>query len=59
MLAATEALDGAIARCERLRTLLKKTNTKQVRGADERGIAKATALAWFNSQAACAGLRWC
>jgi hypothetical protein len=52
VLTATAALDTAIAQCERLRGLLKKSKTRQVWGADERGVAKATALAWFNSQRA-------
>ena len=46
---ATAALDGAIAQCDRLRTLLKQKRAVQVWGADERTILKASALAWFNS----------
>jgi hypothetical protein len=50
MSGATAALDAAIAQCDRLRTQLKKKRHAQVRGVDERGLAKATALAWFNNQ---------
>lgn len=50
MQSAPAALDLAIAQCDRLRTLLKKKRQPQVRGVDERGVANATALAWFNSQ---------
>jgi hypothetical protein len=49
---ATAALDGAIAQCDRLRTLLKQKRALQVWGADERAILKASALTWFNSHRA-------
>jgi len=49
MAAAVIAIDAAIAEIDRLRTVLKKnTGQKQVRSSDERGLAKATAITWFN-----------
>lgn len=49
MVTPTAALDAAIAQCERLRDLLKKKRTPQIRDSDERALAKATAMAWFNN----------
>jgi len=42
-----ECLDAALAETNRLRALLKRQKTAQVRSPDERSIAKATALTWF------------
>jgi hypothetical protein len=39
----------ALAEAQLLRTRTKKKKTRQVKGADEREIIKATALAWFNN----------
>jgi hypothetical protein len=41
-------IDGAIAECDRLRKTLRKKSGGQVWSTDERGLSKATALAWFN-----------
>lgn len=49
MNAAHDALEAAIADIEQLRRLLRRADSPQVRNADERAIAKATALAWFNN----------
>ena len=45
---AMDSIDLALREAERLRKLLKKKSTAQVRATEERAIAKATALAWFN-----------
>ena len=50
MATAIDALDAAIAQCDRLRALLRKRRDPQVRNFEERSLAKATALAWFNGQ---------
>jgi hypothetical protein len=42
-------IDSALAEADRLRKLLKKKSTQQVRSTDECTIVKATALAWFNT----------
>jgi hypothetical protein len=44
---ATAALEAAMSEVDRLRRILKKTKTRQVRSTDERALAKATASAWF------------
>jgi hypothetical protein len=44
----TDTVTTAMAEVDRLRAALKKKKTNQVRGEDERSLAKATALAWFN-----------
>lgn len=41
-------VDACIAEIDRLFSYLKKGKTAQVRSADEKSVAKATALAWFN-----------
>ena len=43
-----DTMTAALAEVDRLRSTLKKNKTTQVRAGDERSIAKATALAWFN-----------
>lgn len=43
------AIELALGEIDRLRRLLKKSSTAQVRSADECAVVKATALAWFNS----------
>jgi hypothetical protein len=52
MATASDAADSALAEVDRLRKLLKKKSTAQVRADDERSIIKATALAWFNAHRA-------
>lgn len=42
-----EAVDSALSELERLRKLIKKSNSPQVRSVDECGLAKATASVWF------------
>lgn len=42
-----EAADAAIGDVERLRAVIKKGNSPQVRTSDEQLLAKSTALAWF------------
>ncbi len=49
MATAADAIDRAIADSERLRKILKKTKTPQVRSFDERALAKATASTWFSN----------
>lgn len=49
MASVMDTLDLALTEIGHLRKLLKKKKTSQVRSSDERSIAKATALAWFNS----------
>jgi hypothetical protein len=44
----TETIAAALAEADRLRMTLKKKTTRQVTAQDERALAKATALAWFN-----------
>jgi len=46
---AMDTIDLALGEVDRLRKLLKKKSTAQVRASEERSIAKATALAWFNA----------
>jgi len=48
----TEAVDLALGEVDKLRKVLKKNATGQVRAADERALAKATAMAWFNAHRA-------
>lgn len=43
------AIDAAMGESERLRKALHRGSSRKVRSAEERGLAKATALAWFNS----------
>lgn len=43
------AVDKAIDECARLRRVLTRNKSAQVRGADEKGLAKATGLSWFNN----------
>ena len=45
----TQYIDEAIAQIDRLRKLIKKGKGAQVRSAEEKVIAKATALSWFNN----------
>ena len=49
MTSTNSTIDVALNEIDRLRRLLKKSATAQVRSADECAIVKATALAWFNS----------
>jgi len=44
-----DTVDLALDEVDRLRRVLKKKKTAQVWAADERSLAKATALAWFNA----------
>jgi hypothetical protein len=44
---ASNAIEAAIRETDRLRSILKKSKSVQVRSVDERGLAKATASAWF------------
>jgi hypothetical protein len=46
---AQQALASAAEQCDRLKKLLSKSTTKQVKSDDETQIAKATAHAWFNN----------
>jgi hypothetical protein len=46
----SDALDMAIDAVTRLRNALRKRTNRQVRGADERMVVKATAMAWFRTQ---------
>ena len=46
---AHDAIDAAIAETDRLGRTLRKNKTKQVRSNEETGLAKATALSWFNN----------
>lgn len=46
---ALDTVGLALGEIDRLRKLLKKKSTSQVRATEERSIAKATALAWFNA----------
>jgi hypothetical protein len=49
MTKAMDAIDLALGEADRLRKLLKRKSTSQVWATEERSIAKATALAWFNA----------
>ena len=49
MTAAHESAEAALREVERLRRTLKRGSGTQVRGADEKAQARATALAWFNN----------
>lgn len=49
MEAAHGAIDSAIAEIDRLRRLLRRGGSPQVRSADELGVVRGTCLAWFNS----------
>ena len=44
-----DAVDVALGDVDKLRKVLKKSAAAQVRAADERALAKATALAWFKA----------
>ena len=46
---AHDEVDAAIREVDALRRNLKKVRTRQVNSREERGLAKATALSWFNS----------
>jgi hypothetical protein len=48
-----EVVDLALGEVDKLRKVLKKSATGQVRAADERALAKATAMAWFNAHRTC------
>ncbi len=48
----TDSIGEAIAQIDRLRKLIKKGNGIQVRNAEERAVAKATALTWFHNHKA-------
>jgi hypothetical protein len=47
--AAQTALDSAMREAARLRKSIKAVANPQIRSAEDRGFAKATALAWFNT----------
>ena len=49
MPSAHDTVDEAVRQVETLRKVLKKSSTAQVRAVEERNLAKATALAWFNN----------
>jgi hypothetical protein len=49
MLDTITSVDAAIVEADRLRRVLKKSRNAQVRSSDERALAKATALAWFQN----------
>jgi hypothetical protein len=49
MNAAYESIDSAINEADRLLRALRKSGTLQVRSSEEKGLAKATAFAWFNN----------
>lgn len=44
----SEVIDSALSEVDGLRKVLKKGANRQVRSSEERTLAKATALAWFN-----------
>lgn len=46
---AHNTIDSAMTEIDRLRKILKQRKTKQVYGAEERSLIKATSLAWFNN----------
>ena len=46
---ASEAIDAAIREVTTARSLVSKTNSKQIRGVDAIASLKATALSWFNT----------
>ena len=48
MKTALESIDAAMRELDSLRKSLKRTNSERVRATDDRALAKATALAWFN-----------
>jgi len=43
------AIDAAIGEIDRLRRLLKRVRSPQVRSADERAVVRATCITWFNN----------
>jgi|SRR5690348_15383704 len=49
MNSAHASLDAAVNEVTKLRAVLKRGNSGQVQSADELGLLKATALAWFNN----------
>jgi hypothetical protein len=49
MPSAHEAIDAAIGEIDRIRRLLKRGGSPQVRSTDERDVIRATCLAWFNN----------
>jgi hypothetical protein len=46
---AQTTIEACINEVDRLRTMLKKVKTVQVKSADEKAIVKATSLSWFNN----------
>jgi hypothetical protein len=54
MESAVAAFGAAIGESDKLRVLLRRRRDPQVRGTDERALAKATALTWFNKHRAAA-----
>src|SRR2546428_1828418 len=54
MESAVVAFGAAIAESDKLRVVLRRRRDPQVRGSDERALAKATALTWFNKHRAAA-----
>lgn len=49
MTSAQSSVDSAIKEVDRLRKIVHKSKTKQIRSDDERQVIKATAHTWFNS----------
>lgn len=49
MESSNEIIDLTIKQAEKLRSVLKKSTTTQVSSRDERDLAKATSMAWFNN----------
>jgi len=45
-------IESAIAEADSLRKVLKRRSSERVNSADEKQIARATALAWFNNNRA-------
>lgn len=54
MESAVAAFGAAIGESDKLRATLRRRHDPQVRGSDERALAKATALTWFNKHRAAA-----
>jgi len=54
MESAVAAFGAAIGESDKLRATLRRRRDPQVRGSDERALAKATALTWFNKHRAAA-----
>jgi len=49
MTPAQQAIDSALQEVDKLRKLIAKGKSKQISSDDDRGVIKATALAWFNN----------